>query len=200
MRFALAVVGALLASSVASAQTPHTFGMTFEEFRRTLDENIRKDTLSHVPKDSFTTKACSRKANHYDCTFNEAGFQRAVNEWRKMGLILGKSRIPFRQRLSADTVGTEVSRITVTSVRDDMIHLLVGQISTVVAVMRIFDPGAAEGDDELQTTVKRLGLMRGDVDPTIGKPMSMNIAGATVTCTNWDTQVTPKVECVFTPR
>jgi hypothetical protein len=184
MRFALAVVGALLASSVASAQTPHTFGMTFEEFRRTLDENIRKDTLSHVPKDSFTTKACSRKANHYDCTFNEAGFQRAVNEWRKMGLILG----------------TEVSRITVTSVRDDMIHLLVGQISTVVAVMRIFDPGAAEGDDELQTTVKRLGLMRGDVDPTIGKPMSMNIAGATVTCTNWDTQVTPKVECVFTPR
>jgi hypothetical protein len=200
MKLAPALTGALFVASAAPAQTPHTFGMSFDQFRRTLDQHISADTASHLPRDAFTTKSCLRRADRYECTFNETGFQSAVNEWRKLGLIIGSGRFSYRLRLSADTIGNRVNRIVVTSVRDDMINLLVGHLSTVIAAMRVFEPGAADGEGEPKRTVDRLGLMRGDANPTIGKPMSMPITGAMVTCTNWDTRITSKVECVFTPR
>ena len=199
MRLAWTALAACLMAAPTQAQMVLTFPMSFAQFRTSLDAAIRADTLPHVPPDGFTTKSCAQRNNRYDCSFNDAGFRSALRFWQRTGILPVSGPVSQVLHLTAVTSGGQLGSVVVTSIRSDMINLMVPYLSTVVAVMRVFEPGIGEDQRELAQLVKELGLMRGDADPTIGKPATMTIAGALVSCTNWNMHLTDKVECVFTP-
>jgi hypothetical protein len=55
--------------------------------------------------------------------------------------------------------------------------------------------------DEVTSLLKdKLGIMRGDDDPTIGKPMLWITKTFAATCNNQLSSVSTKIGCVFEPR
>jgi hypothetical protein len=109
------------ADGATRAQTP-AIGMTFDDFRKALDEKIREDTTDKTML-ADTTAACTKTKDTYVCTFHDAGFRRSVAAFEKLGVLSDRF----------------VSRISLAGDRSDPVNLF-QFYGTVVNVMQISDP------------------------------------------------------------
>ncbi len=185
----LTMIGAGSAHAQASM-----FRMTFDEFRKALDGTIRLDTIDSAAPDANTTTGCRKVKDTYQCAFHDAGFQHTVEGFRKLGMVNG--RFSLKMRLQVDTVQGKVSKVTLFGDRSDPANLF-GFIGTVVNVMQVSDPGAGKGEGEMTKISDRLGLMRGDDAPDIGKPRKAVLPYAAINCIERNSHVSMAMECDF---
>jgi hypothetical protein len=191
-----AVMGLLVLSTAARSETP-TFSFTPDEFHKALDSRIREDTTDKTRPDWSTVKACRKTGSNYVCTFNDAGFQSMVAEFKKMDLANG--RFNLKLRLTMETANGKVSRIILEGDRGDPMNLM-QWAGTVVNAMQTFDPDTGKGDGQMLAISKELGLMRGDVADDIGEPTTTIKPYAVIGCLSAPSQVSTRVTCQFIPR
>jgi hypothetical protein len=195
---------------VAEARLPHaetndsaqaapdpTFPIGFEAFRKTLDEKIREDTLDKTQPDLNTTDICRRALENYICSFHEAGFQSAIDNFKKLDLANGRFTLKLRLRVA--TVDGQISQITLDGDRGDPANII-QFIGAVMAIIEVFDPGASQSLGGLKQIVDELGLMLGDNDPSIGRARHTIKPHAAISCIKQDSHETTGVECRFVPR
>jgi hypothetical protein len=187
------------ADTDSSPQTSSTsiFSMTFDVFRKALDDKIREDTNDKSRPDFSTTNICVKVKNSYTCNFHDAGFQSTVANFKKLDLMNG--RFKLKLRLDVDMVGGKISLITLSGDRGDPVNLF-QFIGTVENVMQIFDPAVGKGEGESKKIADDLGLMRGDSADDIGKPRVAIEPYAEIDCLYQDSNATTHVECRFLPR
>ena len=196
MKVAIGIVcGAVMLFSPAHAAD--LFSMSFEEFRATLDHQIRDDTPDKSEANFSTTKQCKKAGNTYTCSFNDKGFQSTVANFKRMDLMNG--RFALKMSLTVETLNGKVSKIRLNGDRDDPVNLL-QYVGTVTNIMQMFDPEIVEGDGKSIALAKELGLTRGDSDPTIGEPVEVIKPYAAIRCLNVPVQLTSGVACMWMPR
>ena len=174
-----------------------TFPMTFDAFRKALDDKIREDILDKSRPDFSTTNVCRNANGSYTCNFHDAGFQSTVTNFKKLDLMNG--RFTLKLKLDVETVGGKVSLITLSGDRGDPVNLL-QFIGTVENVMQTFDPKAGQPEGESKKIADDLGLMRGDNADDIGKLRTAIEPYAEIDCLYQNSNVTTHVECRFVPR
>jgi hypothetical protein len=184
-----------LAGREAHAQ-PLIIGMPFNDFRKALDGKIQNDTTDKTAA-ADTTAVCTKKKDAYSCTFHDAGFQRSVAAFEKLGVLGG--RFQLKMKMVVDTADGKVSRISVTGVRSDPVNLF-QFYGTVVNIMQISDPEVGAGKGESEKLAEKLGVMRGDDADDIGKAHTDIEPYAEIKCLSQNSHISTAVECVFTPK
>jgi hypothetical protein len=182
--------------SMNNTQAP-TFDMNFDAFRKALDDKIRDDTLDKSRPDFSTTKVCGKEADRYTCNFHDTGFQSTIGNFKKLDLLNGQ--FTLKLRLTVDTAGGKVSRITLYGDRADPANIL-QFVGTVENIMQTFDPKAGEEEGQTKKIADDLGLMRGDSADDIGKPRTVIEPYAEIDCLSQNSHVSTQVECRFLPR
>ncbi len=200
MKFRARVVMAAILASVAAGATqaqPAAFDITFDAFRKALDNKIREDTTDKSRPDFSTTSVCRKAQDSYICDFHDAGFQSTVANFKKLDVLNG--RFVLKLELDVDTVGGKVSRITLSGDRGDPVNLL-QFIGTVENIMQTFDPEVGQGEGESTKIVDELGLMRGDDADDIGERRTAIEPYAVIDCLSRDSHVSTRLQCQFVPR
>jgi hypothetical protein len=72
----------------------------------------------------------------------------------------------------------------------------VGQLGSLILTL---NPGLNQ-DEVTSMITKKFGIMRGDDDPTIGRPVVEITKDFAATCNNQSSSVTTKIGCIFEPR
>jgi hypothetical protein len=193
------VIAAILASMVTGATQAQTaaFNITFDAFRKALDDRIREDTTDKRRPDFSTTNVCRKAHDSYTCNFHDAGFQSTVANFKKLDVLNG--RFVLKLELVVDTVGGKVSRITLSGDRGDPVNLF-QFIGTVENIMQTFDPEVGQREGESTKIVEELGLMRGNDADDIGEPRTAIESYAEIDCLSLDSHVNTRLQCQFVPR
>ncbi len=173
----------------ALAATPgqaQTFDFGFEEFRQSYDKRLAADG-----RDAIGT--CKPRGTSQRCFFNEAGLP-ASAEPSDAADVPAR---PVRETLQVDLEDGKVKAVHIAGSRADpgkRAHFL-GQFGSLV---RVFDPAVTDG--ELTRLYGELGLLRGDDDPSIGQDRQVVRGRAVITCNQYPSRISVKLECIFEPR
>ena len=173
------------------------FELTFDQFRKALDQRIQDDTTDKSGGSLSTTKECEKSGNVYNCIFNDKGFQKSVAAFKKIDMINGA--FTLKMLLSVEITDGKVSQIRLGGVKDDPANLF-QYTATVTNVMQLFDPKIVDGEGNSLALMNELGIMRGDGDPTTGSPLDVIKPYAGIRCLNVRTKIASTAVCQWRPR
>lgn len=172
----------------ASNSEAQTFSFGPEELRSRFNAALAEDEMD-------TIRNCKRFGADLECSFTDQRYQAGVKAMKELNLANG--RFEIKRTVLITTKGKTVETIIVSGDRSDPINLF-HFIATVVALIRAISPTTS--DDDVLKTVSSLGLMRGDSDPTIGRPIDQVESYAAIKCNNQGSKVSTAIGCVFNPR
>ncbi len=166
-----------------------TFNFTPEQFRQRYNDQLKSDNGDLI-------KGCAKAANDVSCNFNNTNFQKSVQGFKQLDLINGQFELKENLLLSTD--GQKVKTVIISGSRQDPMNLFhfVGQLGSLILTL---NPELTQ-DEVVSMIAKKLGIMRGDDDPTIGHPIVEITKRFAATCNNQLSSVSTKVGCVFEPR
>lgn len=193
----LPLLPVLLGPVLLGAAPAATFDLTFDALRTRLDAAIREDAVDPGNPEGSTIKACEDAGEARVCSFNDADFQATVDGFHDLKLMQG----PATQLLAlrAELTGGKVARIVVTGDRRDPANL--AQFgSTVIDVMRVFAPAVARDEAATVAVQDRLGLLRDDRAPDLGRERVGAEPYARIACLASPAAETRAVRCTLTPR
>lgn len=131
-----------------------------------------------------------------ECNFSNKIFQKQVAGFKKMGIISG-DKFYSNERIVLKLNGSNIEMIILKGTRGDPANLF-SLLGDIQIAMKVLSPKALSSD-ELSANVTKLGLMRGDSDPTIGIPKNIKEPYADISCNNQSSNVSMDFGCVFRP-
>ena len=165
-----------------------TFDMTADTFKASLNRVVRADGGDPI-------RSCRPARSIQVCTFGDAAYQRSVAAFKQLDMMNG--RFEQKTKLELTTSGGKLAEFRVMGERSDMPNML-GFIGLTMNALMVLDPKLAADDTKEQ--VEKFDLMRGDAAPDIGRERMDIRPYAMVTCNQWPSRQTLRMECVFTPR
>jgi len=178
----------LITISLTTTAYCQSFDFSFESFRIRLNKRIEMNGGGLV-------KSCRESASKVFCSFDDKAFQQSVLAFKGLNLANGKFKLA--ESIQIGIKNNHVERIILVGSRADPMNLF-HFIGTVGSVIGVFEPQIdAKGAAEIVT---ELGLMRGDSDPTIGTAQNEFRDSVAITCNQYLSALSQKVECVFVPR
>lgn len=147
---------------VVCVLSPFAFAQTFQfnaaELIKNFDAKLRRDG-------GDVTSKCQKYGKDTECTFSDIGFKKSVAAMKSLDIANG--HFFLKERLLITEVEGKVSTIIIGGDRGDPMNLFhfIGQFADLLMTL---DPNATS--ESASDDVRKLGLMRGDSDPTIGEP------------------------------
>jgi hypothetical protein len=182
---AIALAALVIPALAARAQT---FDFTAQQLRERFNEAAVKDNAD-------TIKVCRSSANAVLCIMDDARFQEQVKLFKKLDLANGNFELNEKLMMTIDK--GKVQTMTLAGDRETpmgLFHL----IATLGNLFVALKPGMNNG--EVKVLTDKLGLMRGDDDPTIGQKRMEITPFAEISCNNNHSSKTLAIGCVFIPR
>ena len=177
---------------LASSKLPssgQTFKFKSDELRKRYNDQLKSDNGDLIKK-------CTKTEDEVACSVDDTGFQKSVQAFKQLDLANGKFEL--KESLILSMSGSKVKVIIISGSREDPMNLFhfVGQLGSLFITLN-----SELTQDEVTSLLKdKLGIMRGDDDPTIGKPMLEITKTFAATCNNQLSSVSTKIGCVFEPR
>ena len=193
--FLLAAAYLFFVKTAHAESSAVVFNMTLSQLVDKLNNQIRLDVVDKQHTGDAIVKSCKPSNGRKECAFRDGGFQYTVSQFKKFNLMNGK----FTQKLRLEILeqNGRVAKFSVVGDRSDPVNLMVF-IGTVVDAIRIFDPSAGKKDPKELSD--KLGLLRGDDDPTIGE-LKVDIENyAEIDCIGLRSTTSSAVGCLFRPR
>jgi hypothetical protein len=184
-----AAVATLIFLGSEPSSMAQTFDFTSDQFRQRYNDQLKSDKGDLIKK-------CTKEANDVLCSFDNTNFRRSVQAFKQLDLANGQFEL--QEKLILSTNGQKVTTITISGTREDMMNLghFAGQLGSLIGML---NPELSP-DEVSSMMAEKLGIMRGDNDPTIGHPLVEITKGFAATCNNQLSSVSTKVGCVFEPR
>ena len=176
------------ATAATATSSSTTFDMTPAELTKGYSARLRQDKDDGI-------RNCSSDDGFLTCTFDDDAFRGSVKQMKEMNLINGN--ITSQQLLLVGLSGGKVSYVSIAGDRRDPANLLafVGKVGSMLHHL-----GSRLTDKEVDALLGKLGLMRGDSDPTIGNQMTEITDTFAVRCSARNSKVSTLVGCRFDPR
>ena len=133
----------------------------------------------------------------YRALLSDESFQKSVTDFKRLDSVNGQFVIKTRIDLRTNKED-KIEEIVVSGDRADPINLFQAFIGTMGVIIKILDP--ALNQDQITEYVIKLGLARGDDDPTTGTVITQSSKGGVYNCLSQQSYVSAQVKCVITPR
>jgi|GEM_PF-2669220 hypothetical protein len=183
-------IATLIILAFEQSLTAQTFDFTLEQFRQKYNNQLKSDNGDLI-------KTCTKKANdEISCNFDITNFRTSVQAFKQLDLANGQFELNENLLLSMD--GGKVKKVIISGSRKDPMNLFhfVGQLGSLILTL---NPEFTQ-DEVTSMIAKKLGIMRGDDDPTIGKPIVEITKKFAATCNNQLSTVSTRLGCIFEPR
>lgn len=186
-----ALIGLVLfmtvAPDVAGAQS---FDLTTRAFVERFNSEVDKNGGEKI-------KSCGKpNGDLISCNYENFAFSKQIKTFKSLDLINGN--FPLLGNLDLVERGGKIGTVIVSGDRGDPANFFhyMGQVD--VAIRAVSNKEMSSEDSQI--LFKKLGLMRGDSDPTIGQKQIAIESFAAISCIAQPSSKTTKVACMIEPR
>jgi len=178
-----------LGSACGAVEAESTFTFTSDQFKEKFNQVAKIENTDFI-KSSKTTK------DRVVFALDDTNFKKRLKALKALNMTDGKSAAKTHIELALNGQG-KIKAIDVVGDRSDIINLTL-VINTMGVIVRMLDEKLS--DDGVTNLISGFGLMRGDNDPSIGKPITNFDKGSAYFCNNQLSQVSMTIGCIITPK
>lgn len=179
----------LVCGASRAAEQTGAFPWNATEFARLFNQQAQQEQIDPIVK-------AIHSPGEVEFKFGDAKFQEGVKVMKDMDLLNGKFSNHALLIVGVNAGGL-VTMITVGGQRTDPVNMF-RTLSLVGAVYSVLNPRSSA--DQVSEFVAGLGLMRGDDDPSIGRPVTNLSKGGAFTCNNRHSSASVHFGCAVVPR